>query len=244
MQLTLVSHYGKKPAGFAQLIERLQQSLAGTLGNRFLPYACEQVHGTVIGLEGTRIGTRIRSENFWRWRNEKRFINFAAVLEFLRSPAFPQFGVQVGGFENHRDFGFLSQGKHPFLRSFSIQDGIGVAMGWPVKGGVVSLALDDLRRRFQTFGLLHKWHRTDGSVDNDFFFVLGRIAPDLTADNIRVAEELMRQMLARETCTIEVSAASLAFVAYSDPQLPPTQSRAHLVTDRRLTSSQLISFYD
>ena len=68
MQLTLVSHYGPKPPTLARLIIELQQLLAQQLGTSFVPYALEQVHATVVGLEGLRVGGKVRGENFWRLR--------------------------------------------------------------------------------------------------------------------------------------------------------------------------------
>src|SRR5688572_11696268 len=122
MQLTLVSHYREKSPEFARLIGDLQQSLTQALGGGFVPYSIEQVHATLVGLEGIRIGGRIRNENFRQLRGEERCIDFEGLLNWLHSAAFPTFSVQVGGFKSREEYGFTSQGQHPFLRSFSIQN--------------------------------------------------------------------------------------------------------------------------
>src|SRR3974377_1280361 len=105
MQLTLVSHYGPKLAPFAEKIRLLQSLIAEQLGARFEPYTAEQVHGTIIGLEGARVGTRIRNENFRRFRGEERFINFQGLLDFLRIRPEPDWDVRVGGYDLGCDYG-------------------------------------------------------------------------------------------------------------------------------------------
>ena len=178
MQLTFVSHYGPKPAPFVEKIRLLQSMIAEQLGGRFEPYTVEQVHGTVIELEGARFETRIRNENFRRFRGTERFIDFQGLLDFLRTQPESDWDVRIGGYDLACDYGFTSAGQHPFLRSFSIRGEIAVAMGWPQSLGTVVPSLDELRRAFQQFGALHKWHQCESDVDNDFFFVLGRVSPD------------------------------------------------------------------
>ena len=181
MQLTFVSHYGPKPAPFVEKIRLLQSMIAEQLGGRFEPYTVEQVHGTVIGLEGARFETRIRNENS-AFRGTERFIDFQGLLDFLRTRPEFDWDVRIGGYDLACDYGFTSAGQHPFLRSFSIRGEIAVAMGWPQSLGTVVPSLDELRRAFQQFGALHKWHQCESDVDNDFFFVLGRVSPDTESE--------------------------------------------------------------
>ena len=92
MQLTFVSHYGLKPAPFVERICPLQSVIAEQLGSRFKPYNVEQVHGTIIGLEGARFGTRIRNDNFRRFRRRGTVHRLSGVAKFLAHPA----GVELG----------------------------------------------------------------------------------------------------------------------------------------------------
>ena len=39
--------------------------------------------------------------------------------------------------------------------------------------------LERLRRDMRRFGVLHKWHDPPERIDNDFYFVLGRVDPSL-----------------------------------------------------------------
>jgi hypothetical protein len=244
MQLTLVSHYGEKPAEFARLVGELQGSLAWSLGDCFCPYEVPQVHGTIIGLEGTQAGGCVRSENFLRYRNETRFIDFAGLLHFLRTD-FTGFKVRVGGFDVGEDYGFTSQGRHPFVRSFSLQQEIAVAMGWPIQNEKFSSALDQLRRQMQRFGLLHKWHRKADDVDNDFFFVLGRLDGVLSEERRWATEQELREQLGRrEPFLLPINRDALSFVAYRDPQLPLASSRIFRIASADLTPAVLSAVYD
>ena len=245
MQLTLVSHYGPKPPEFARLITDLQEALSRQAGGVFQPYALEQVHATLIGLEGRRIGDKVRGENFWRLRGEEHWIDFESLLACLRAPSFPAFTVQVGGFQPGLSYGFTSQGQHPHARSFSLQKEIAVAMGWPRSGGTFPPVLDSLRRHFQAFGALHKWHHRPEAEDNDWFFVLGRVRTEVSAAIRSEVEMSLRQLLAsREPCLISVSPQSLRFVAYSDPQLGVGQSQVMNCSDEQVTPALLGSLYD
>ena len=244
MQLTLVSHYGPKPAAFEKKIRLLQSMLAEQLGNGFKPYAVEQVHGTIIGLEGARVGTQIRNENFRRLRGTERVIDIRGLLRFLRTWAEPDWNVRLGGFDPTRDHGFISAGQHPFARSFSVRDEIAVAMGWPHCSGVFVPSLDKLRREFQQFGALHKWHQRESDVDNDFFFVLGRLQPDVEPTRRDAAQESLRRHLASAPLLLPMSRHTFCFVAYHDPQLPPATSQVFKLNDERVTGGVLADIYD
>ena len=243
MQLTLVSHYLEKPPEFARLLDEIQTSLTQMLGGGFCRYKLAQIHGTVIGLEGTESAEGVWNGNFRRYRNEERSIDFGGLLAFLRSD-FAGFCIRVGGFKTTEDYAFISQDQHPFLRSFSVQEEIAVGMGWPFRDGAISLALDQLRKRLQRYGLLHKWHRRSNDVDNDFFFVLGRLTGPIPDEARRAVEnELRDQLSRREPLLLSLSRDSLSFVAYSDSQLPPESSRARRLTEAGLTVEALRRMY-
>jgi len=244
MQLTFVSHYGPKPAPFAEKIRLLQSVIAEQFGGRFERYTVEQVHGTVIGLEGARFGTRIRNENFRRFRGAERFIDFQGLLDFLRTRPESNWDVRVGGYDLAYDYGFASAGRHPFLRSFSVHGEIAVAMGWPYCSGAFVPSLDELRRAFQQFGALHKWHQRESDVDNDFFFVLGHVPPDIEPAQRDAVQQIIREHLAAAPLQLPVTRATLSFVAYLDSQLPPDTSQAFGLNDQQVTASLLAGFYD
>jgi hypothetical protein len=244
MQLTFVSHYGPKPAPFAEKIRLLQSIIAEQLGGHFKPYTVEQVHGTIIGLEGERFGNRIRNENFWRFRGAQRFIDFQGLLDFLRTQPESNWDVSLGGYDLASDYGFTSAGQHPFLRSFSVHGEIAVVMGWPHCAGTFVPSLDELRRAFQQFGALHKWHQRESDVDNDFFFVLGRMPPDTELAKRDVVQQIIREHLAAAPLQLPVTRATFSFVAYLDSQLPPVNSNTFNLNDQQVTASLLAGVYD
>ena len=244
MQLTFVSHYGPKPAPFADKIRLLQSVIAEQLGGRFKPYTLDQVHGTIIGLEGARCEPGIRNENFRRFRGAERFIDFHGLLHFLRTRPDSGWDVRVGGYDLACDHGFTSAGQHPFLRSFSIRGEIAVAIGWPHCSGAFVPSLDELRRAFQQFGVLHKWHQRETDVDNDFFFVLGRVPPDTKSAQRDAVQQIIREHLSAAPLQLSVTRATLSFVAYLDPQLPPDTSLTFRPNDQQVTASLLAGLYD
>ncbi len=243
MQLTLVSHYGPKPAPFAERILLFQSMLTAQLGDDFAPYALEQVHATIIGLEGTRRGPRIHNENFRRFRDQEQCIDFEGLLRFLRARSAPDWAVRLGGFDPVRDHGFTSGGEHPFTRSFALRGEIAVAMGWPYHSGAFVPALHELRRACQTLGALHKWHQRETDVDNDFFFVLGRVSPQTAPAQRDGAQQLIRAHLAAAPLLLPVSHDTFSFVAYLEAQLPPATSRVFRLNDDRVTAGVLEKIY-
>lgn len=243
MQATLVSHYGHKSGKLAWLLKCIQAELLSLLSTAFTPYSLEQIHATIIGLEGWRTNGKIENLNYRNSGQLNRFVDPCELLNFLRSPGIPSFDVQIGGYNESINYQFLSQGIHPYFRTFSIQGSIAVAMGWPYdRSGI----LDYIRRSFNQVHVLHKWHTADSDVDNDFFFVLGRMNLKLiTGDDIVRAEQSMRKYMANlNPVTIEVSRSTINLVCYENTQLPPCTSRVYAIDDINLTAENLLQCYD
>lgn len=245
MQATLVSHYGVKVKPFSEMIQSCQNMLSELLPYAFLPYELEQVHGTIVGLEGFRKGQGIINFHFKALRQEEKTVQYVELLNFLRSERFPNFKVRIGGFRHERNYGFLSQNSHPFLRSFSIRNDIAVAMGWPIDASGFPDLLDQLRRRFNEFNVLHRWHRTPDEIDNDYYFVLGRVdRSQLNHTNIETAEQQMRLFLSEQSeITIPINNTVLSIVGYLDTQLPKQNSCSFSITDDSLDESMLSALY-
>lgn len=243
MQLTIVSHYGKKSVELINLISILQNKLSDCLRFAFKPYEMEQVHGTIIGLEGVITGKGILNKWFKEHRNEDRYIEPERLLGFIKSDAIKEIKLKVGGYHFHKDYGFKSREQHPFLRSFSIQGEIAVAMGWPIENDKYIKSLYQLRKNFEQIGFLHKWHKEEYE-DNDFFFILGRINRKYVnpVDLERTASQL-RLILAEIHECITIAKDTMSIVAYIDPQLPITTSRAFSFDDKSLTSKLINQLY-
>lgn len=220
---TVVALYGEKPADLAALVLTLQDRLGSRLGPAFSPHAPEQVHATLVGLEGDRsvVTGELFNRNHAELRGEQRVMNVERLLQRIASsPAFP-LTIRVGGFEPDVDYSFVSRGQHPYRRSFSIQGRDAVAMGWPWTDGAVSTALAALRRELESDGVLHKYHATPEASDNDFFFVLGRVDRSRLdeATLAAIADEL-RDLMARAPLELLVEPEDLTMVSYVDPSLP------------------------
>src|SRR5262249_42401834 len=119
MQVTLVSFYGEKPGAFAELIRNCQDKLLEHLKSAFLPYHLDQVHGTVVGLEGWRFADKIQNRNYLDLRGETRLVDPDKLLGFMRSGTIPSIPILIGGYKQGTHYDFLSRGKHPYERSFA-----------------------------------------------------------------------------------------------------------------------------
>lgn len=177
------------------LIHEIQTTLETTLSAAFEPYREDQVHGTIIGLEGIRRNGNVLNQNYLE-QCCFRSIHFPRLFEILKVSRCLPFTVQMGGFDREKNYSFTSRGQHPYLRSFSIQGVIAVAMGWPTSRGHNSLVLDELRRSLNSANVLHKYHPSPADIDNDFFLVLGHInRGGLSAPVVQEVQEQMRAYL-------------------------------------------------
>jgi hypothetical protein len=222
VQVTLVAYYGKKPPAIEALIRSLQEELSRELGSAFAHYEIEQVHATIIGLEALRQESDILNQNFYELRGERRPMNLAAVVNFIDTTKRLPFNVQIGGFSRAVAYPFTSRAEHPYFRSFSLQGELAVAMGWPFSGDTYPRTLDTLRKCFNDCNVLHKYHRIDNDIDNDFFFVLGRIERNLVTEcQIQHAQDPMRKKLAAiAPVRFPVGREVLSLAVYEDPLLP------------------------
>lgn len=223
MQITLVAHYGPKSTELRANLTRLQNLLKQAYKTGFEAYEIEQVHASVIGLEGIKQGDQILNANY-QLRGERRYMDLSGMLDFLEQTPDLPCQIQVGGFDSEALYPFTSRGQHPYQRSFGIQGSIAVAMGWPCSGSTYPRSLDSLRRGFNAYHAMHKYHLQDGSIDNDFFFVLGRLQPQLMpsepVEKLEEIEEKLRKDLAKHPFILNLDLGDLSFVFYDDAQLP------------------------
>jgi len=243
IHLTLVTHYGKKPHNIENLIMMLQGKLSESLGFAFKPYDMEQVHGTIIGLEGIITDKGIVNQWFHELKKENRIVDLSRLLQYLRADKLRDIEIKIGGWQLHEDYNFESRSKHPFARSFSIQGEIVVAMGWPFQDNEYSERLYELRKSFEEFNILHKWNK-DGYKDNDFFFVLGRVSKKYINPLVlqRTSSEI-RTILSGIDERVKIGKDTMSVVAYIDPQLPTTTSNAFSMEESELTPETLERLY-
>jgi hypothetical protein len=247
MNASLVAFYGNtpKPDNLVKLAMEIQKILAKNPRLEFTRYEPKQVHATIVGLEGLRVDGKIVSANFAELRRTVRLLHLQEVAKHLLSSKHLPFAVRIGGFNGALDYAFASRGLHPRNRSFSIQGRIAVAMGWPARGGLFPPTLDLLRRDLARFGALHKYHTSEGEVDNDFFFVLGQFEHRLEGVIKEETEEEVRNYLSVQKPTdVDCTSDTLSFVAYQETTLNPKLTRQFKVHDISDDPKDLIDLYD
>lgn len=247
MNTSLVAFYGAtpKPPRLQELISHIQDVLESERRFRFTRYEPEQVHATIAGLEGLRVGQQIVSTHFAELRRMVKILDLKAVVQRLRSSQYLPLTVRLGGFDPAREYSFASRGLHPGTRSFSIQGRIVVAMGWPVVGASFPPSLDLLRRDLAGAGALHKYHASEGEVDNDFFFVLGQIERR-ERDRVVASEvqDRIRNYLSESNAIDFVFGAdALSFVAYEETTLALDRTRQFSLDEIAANPLLLIDLY-
>lgn len=224
MNLTLVAFHGSKPDPLAQLVDVLQVALHSELGPAFSPYAMDQVHATILGLEGYRVGVDVFHAHMLQVFPGSLEMDLRDLLRFAQD--LPPFLVRIGGFIAAGDYPFTSRGLHPYARSFSMNRSSAVMVGWPVAGDAYPMTLDSLRKACRRYNVLHKYYQKEEDVDNDLFLVLGRVEREsISMQKVEIVQGILRQLLAnREPLDLLLRSEDLSVVAYSDPQLPMESS--------------------
>lgn len=242
MQATLVSFYGKKPEALKSFIVACQDKVLETIGGSFLPYEIDQVHGTIIGLEGTRDAGKIKNANFEGSLAKERWVDPVELLAFLQSNKLRTIGVKIGGYSPvFKEFS--SRGEVPFKRSFSIRGDIVVIMGWSLAAEKGRYLLDNYRRSFNEVNVLHKWHRRPAEIDDDFYLVLGRVRSLDEEAKVHLVDIMRHYLSTQNSINVAIEKKHLSIVGYIDPQLPSKTSCELPLLSEKLTPRQLLALY-
>lgn len=226
LELTLVVHYGAKPAPLAGLLGSLVGLIDQRWGKAFEPYSLGQMHATLIGLEAERVdGVRV-NRWFWTHRGQRRVADPERIAALVQAPGRLPFRVQFGGFRADGAYPFTSRGQHPHERTFQLQDSQVVLMGWPEHDGGFPRTLAELRHGFEAANLLHKYHAAPQDDDNDLFLVLGHLDRTRLGADPEVGAAEVREYLALNPTWVDVDRDALQLVAYSDPRLPEGECQA------------------
>ena len=220
-QLTLVAFYKNKnfKNDLWGKLEIIQHKLKGILNENYQPYALNHLHGTILGLEASKLDSSIISKNFLGIQKKVVEMDLLSIFNSVKTSAILPFEISIGGFLSE-DYSFTSRSLSPYQRSFSIQRKILVTMGWPSLNGAYIPNLNSLRRRISRFGGLHKYHTGPGSYDNDFYFVLGNLLEPLEEERSKYISNLMRKELSEWGDTrITLRKEDLGIVAYKDTKL-------------------------
>ena len=220
-QLTLAAFYNKKDFknDLWGKIERGQDKLKGILNDNYQPYAINQIHGTILGLEAAKLDSSVIGKNFLEIQKKTVEVDLLSILNSVNTSSLLPFEIRIGGFLPE-DYSFTSRSLSPYHRSFSIQRNVLVTMGWPSLNGANIPNLNSIRRRISSFGGLHKYHTSPDSYDNDFYFVLGNLLEPLEEERSKYISKLMRKELGEWGDTrITLRKEDLGIVAYKDTNL-------------------------
>jgi hypothetical protein len=224
--LSLVAFYGTKPSQLVDYLLWCQELLCAEVSVGFKPYEIDQIHATIVGIEGRYVAGQPANENFLQL-GLIRPMNLPGAIKFLHHASEIPFQCRLGGFRRGQEYGFRSFGRHPFERSFEIQDsGTVLVLGWPFVGETVSKALFTLRQRLKSFNILHKYHMTQTEEDNDCYFVLGKVDIDsVNPSGYESASRTIRGKIAASKPTLlTIDRDCLSFVCYTDRRLPTSSS--------------------
>jgi hypothetical protein len=221
--ISAVALYGPKSRPVRDFLAGVQATIATHIGDRFRPYSLDQVHGTLIALDGVPDpATGAIVNEYYRTRTgAARAMDLGRAMDILASHLTHPLDVRLGGYQRHQEFGFTSRGQHLSDRAFSVQDNAFVLVGWPV----VSLAgagrpLDELRRDINAAHVLHRYHFRATDVDNDFHLVVGHHA-GAAARSLERATDAVRGELAAAGMDIAIGLDDVKIVAADSRTLAP-----------------------
>ena len=129
--ISAVAFYGPKTGRLRELLTGVQAQIAEHVGGDFRPYTLDQVHATLIALNGVRAGGTIVNEYLLEHADERREMDLPRVMDILARRFATPLRVRIGGFRPGQAAPFTSRGQHLAERSFSVQGEAFVLVGWP-----------------------------------------------------------------------------------------------------------------
>jgi hypothetical protein len=221
--ISAVAFYGPKAGPLRELLTGVQAMIAAQLGPAFLPYSLEQIHATLIALDGDHdTGTGTVINTFYLIHAGRRVeMNLPRAMDILTRRFERPLPVRLGGFLAGQQVPFTSRGWHLFDRAFSVQGNAFVLVGWPAASLTgPDTPLDDLRREMNKANVLHRYHPSEGAVDNDLHLVVGHHA-DAPADALARAEATVRDQLAAHPVELGIGIGDIKVVASDSRTMAP-----------------------
>src|ERR671924_1097764 len=96
--ISAVAFYGPKTGRLRELLAGVQALIAEHVGQDFRPYRLEQVHATLIALNGVRSGGRIVNEYLLEHAGQAREMDLPRVMDILARRFAAPLPVRIGGF--------------------------------------------------------------------------------------------------------------------------------------------------
>jgi len=234
--ISAVALYGPKAEPVRGFLADVQELVAEHVGDGFRPYSPEQMHGTIIAFNGVPDpdSGAIVNEYYLEHSGARLEMDVDLAMRILTDHFAGPLRVRFGGCRPEDEPSFLSRGWHPFERAFSVQGNAFVLIGWPTAAG---RPLDRLRRDMNAANVLHRYHRREGDVDDDFYLVVGHHA-DAPAGALGRAVRSVREKLAADPIEIEIGADDVKIVAADSHTLAPPL----FVGDIPVAASTLLAF--
>jgi hypothetical protein len=219
--ISAVAFYGPKTGRLRELLTGVQALIAEHLGGDFRPYALDQVHATLIALNGVRAGGTIVNEYLLEHAGERREMDLPRVMDILARRFATPLRVRIGGFRPGQAVPFTSRGQHLAERSFSVQGAAFVLVGWPADSlAGLGQPLDELRREMNAAGVLHRYHARPADVDNDLHLVVGH-HDGAPAAALARATAAVRDKLAADPADLTIGLSDVKIVAADSHTLAP-----------------------
>jgi hypothetical protein len=222
--ISAVAFYGPKTGRLRELLTGVQALIAEHVGAGFRPYTLDQVHATLIALNGVRAGGTIVNEYLLEHAGVRREMDLPRVMDILARRFAVPLRVRIGGFRPGQAVPFTSRGQHLADRAFSVQGEAFVLVGWPaesISGGEGSgRPLDELRRAMNAAGALHRYHARPADVDNDLHLVVGHHA-GAPAGVLARAAAAVRDQLAADPADLAIGLSDVKIVAADSHTLAP-----------------------
>ena len=219
--ISAVAFYGPKTGPLRELLAGVQALITEHVGEDFRPYSLEQVHATLIALNGVRDPETgaIVNEYLLAHAGVRRQMDLPRVMDILARAA--PMRVRIGGFRPDQEAPFTSRGQHLAERAFSVQDRAFVLVGWPADSlAGAGRPLDDLRREMNAAHVLHRYHVQAADVDNDLHLVVGHHAGAPPGALAR-ATAAVRDKLAADPVDLTIGLADIKIVAADSHTLAP-----------------------
>ena len=219
--ISAVAFYGPKTGRLRELLIGVQALIAEHVGAGFRPYTLEQVHATLIALNGVREGGTIVNEYLLEHAGVRREMDLPRVMDILARRFAAPLRVRIGGFRPDQAVPFSSRGQHLAERTFSVQGEAFVLVGWPADSlAGAGRPLDELRREMNAAGVLHRYHARADDVDNDLHLVVGHHA-GARASALARATAAVRDKLAADPADLAIGLSDVKIVAADSHTLAP-----------------------
>jgi hypothetical protein len=219
--ISAVAFYGPKTGRLRELLTGVQALIAEHVGAGFRPYTLDQVHATLIALNGVRAGGTIVNEYLLEHAGVRREMDLPRVMDILARRFAVPLRVRIGGFRPGQAVPFTSRGQHLAERTFSVQDEAFVLVGWPAESiSGAGRPLDELRREMNAAGALHRYHARPADVDNDLHLVVGHHA-GAPAGALARATAAVRDQLAADPADLAIGLSDVKIVAADSHTLAP-----------------------